>query len=106
MALYLQVLPLLLRARAPQVSYYSFTVPSRSVRNFASLATYSRISHVPRHYITCDGIPGQSKVFNPRIRHTSLRVCLLAITSACSRLRRSPDLFYSVEQALRACSTL
>src|SRR5215471_10452371 len=32
-------------------------------------------------------------------------VCLISITSACSRLRRSPDLVDGVEQALRACST-
>src|SRR5215469_15400290 len=33
------------------------------------------------------------------------RVCLLAITSACSRLRRLPDLGCGVEQAPGACST-
>src|SRR6266700_5101957 len=34
-----------------------------------------------------------------------LRVCLLAITIVCSRLQRSPDLQYLVENALRAFST-
>src|SRR5215472_14699061 len=35
----------------------------------------------------------------------SVRVCLIAITIACSRLRRSPKLICCVEHALRACST-
>ena len=31
----------------------------------------------------------------------SLRVCLLAITLTCSRLRRSPDLYYFVEKCAK-----
>src|SRR5256885_1966155 len=34
-----------------------------------------------------------------------LRVWLIAIPLACSRLRRSPDVLYLVEQARSACST-
>jgi len=43
--------------------------------------------------------------FFTRCRRWHLRVCLLAITSACSRLRRSPVVVCGVEQARSACST-
>jgi len=33
------------------------------------------------------------------------KVCLISTTIACSRLRRSPDVFCGVENALRAFST-
>ena len=41
----------------------------------------------------------------PQMSGFSLRVCLIPITIAGERLRRSPDLVCGVEQALSACST-
>src|SRR5207245_4027637 len=71
----------------------SFSPPSRS------LTAASPGGNLP--------ITGSSnQVFIERSLHISyFRVCLISITIACSRLRRSPDFLYFVENARSAFST-
>src|SRR5205823_134461 len=49
--------------------------------------------------------PATPTTLEPEHALSFIRVCLIAITFAGERLRRSPDLLHFVENALRAFST-